>query len=127
MRLEIYFFQRQTRELNCDKSYRNFVNFRNKFLCVPNKVAIVDNYIVKSRPNFLELMQYQATMWSCVFVIHSFWQYFPGGHVKCCHLFGEYLNIYPYNLVKTWHDGSKDFQEWGKVEFFLLTFFLQEL
>ena len=44
------------------KATRNFVNFRNKFLFVPNKVAIVENYIIKSWPNFLEQMQFQATM-----------------------------------------------------------------
>ena len=46
------------------------------FLYVPNKVAIVENYIIKSWPNFLESMQYQATMWSRVFNSYSFWQYF---------------------------------------------------
>ena len=42
------FFQRQTPELNCAKAARNFADFRNKFPYVPNKVAIVDNYIVNS-------------------------------------------------------------------------------
>ena len=30
------------------KATRNFVDFRNKFPYVPNKVVIVDNYIVNS-------------------------------------------------------------------------------
>lgn len=30
------------------KATRNFVDFRNKFPYVPNKAAIVDNYIVNS-------------------------------------------------------------------------------
>ena len=30
------------------KATRNFVDFRNKFPYVPNKVAIVENYIVNS-------------------------------------------------------------------------------
>ena len=38
------------------KATGNFVDFRIKFLYVPNKVAIVDNYIVTSWPNFVELM-----------------------------------------------------------------------
>ena len=44
------------------KATRNFVNFRNKFFYVPSKVAIVENYVIKSWPNFLKLMQYQPTM-----------------------------------------------------------------
>ena len=44
------------------KATQNFVKFRNNFLYVPKKVANVENYIIKSWPNFLEPMQYQATM-----------------------------------------------------------------
>ena len=55
-------FNDKHENLTVTKATRKFVNFRNEFLYAPNKVAIVDNYIVKSWPNFLELMQYQTTM-----------------------------------------------------------------
>ena len=69
-------------------------------------------------------MQYQVTMWSCVYDNHSFWQYFPGGRANSCYFLGKYLNIWQYNLVKNWHAGSNDFQERGKVESVSLKFWL---